>query len=271
MLTNLNNAEKVRVPGERLYEGDIYAKDLTTLQAKTLQRLSITADIRGIIKLIGENINIDINSMYFDDFKYLIHWFRLKSFADFPHSVGFVCYHCNQHNDQTVRSENLVINDVPEELTKDGGLLLPFENYPKGLYIRAPKIGDEFITDALMKKYEIPEEDIDMRSIILDLNLFRNKVNGMDIEELYKCFKEGRFTPNDLMLISTFRKEFSWGVEDSYKFKCSNCLEEVIVEEPLDITRFFQSSESKRSIRDRILPIVPPEATAGGVGDNAAS
>ena len=261
MLTSLSNAEIVHVPGERLYESEIYAKDLTTLQAKTLQRLSVTADIRGIIKLLGENINIDINQMYFDDFKYLIHWYRLKSFADFPHQVGFTCYNCNQHNEQPVLSKNLMIEDVPSELTEDGGILLPFDNYPKGLYIRAPKIGDEFITEAMLKKHNVPTDDIDTRSILLDLNLFRNKVNGIEIEELFKAYKEGKFTPSDLMIISAFRKEFTWGVKDTYEFVCTHCKEEVIVEEPLDITSFFQPSESKRFIRDRILPVVPSEAT----------
>ncbi len=263
MLTSLSNAEVVRVPGERLYESEIYAKDLTTLQAKTLQRLSVTADIRGIIKLLGENISIDINQMYFDDFKYLIHWFRLKSFSDFPHQVGFTCYHCNQHNVQCVNSNNLMIDDVPEELTEEGGILLPFDNYPNGLYIRAPKIGDEFITEAMLKKHNVATDNLDMRSILLDLNLFRNKVNGIDIEELFKAYNEGKFTPSDLMVISAFRKEFTWGVKDTYKFVCEHCKEEVIVEEPLDITSFFQPSESKRFIRDRILPSVSTKTTAG--------
>lgn len=269
MLTNINNAERVRIPGERLYDEDLYAKDFTTLQAKTMQRLSITADIRGIVKLLGENINIDINTLFFDDLVYLIHWFRLKSFADFPHMVGFTCYECGKHNELPVKSECLMIKDVPPELTKDGGVLLPFDNFPKGLYIRAPKVGDEFITEAMMKKHEIDEDNLDMRSLLMDLNLFRNRINGMDIEELYKAYLEGKFTPNDLMIVASFRKEFSWGVKSTYKFKCAHCGEEVIVEEPLDITTFFQPSESKRLIRDRILPLVSSETTAGGVGGNA--
>ena len=271
MLTSLNNAEKIRVPGERLYGQDIYGKDLNVLQSKTLQRLSITADVRGIIKLIGENINIDINSTFYDDFKYLIHWFRLKSFANFPYQVGFVCPFCSEHNSLPIQSNNLIIDDVPSELNEEGGLMMSFTNFPKGLLIRAPKIGDEFITEAMMKKHNIADENIDMRSILLDLNLFRNKTNGMDIEELFKAYNEGKFTPDDLMVIAAFRKEFSWGVRDSYKLHCEHCLEEVIVEEPLDITTFFQPGESKRLIRDRILPSVPVEAAVNTVGGDATA
>ena len=204
--------------------------------------------------------------MFFDDFKYLIHWFRLKSFANFPYQVGFVCPFCNQHNEMPVKSENLIIKDVPEELNNDGGLMMAFENFPKGLFIRAPKIGDEFITEAMMKKHDIAETDVDTRAILMDLNLFRNKVNGIDIEELFKAYKEGKFTPDDLMVLAAFRQEFSWGVQDSYKFHCEHCKEEVIVEEPLDITKFFLPSESKRLIRDRILPSVPAETTADNAG-----
>lgn len=271
MITNLSNAERVRVPGERLYEQDIYAKDLDLLQAKTLQRLSASADVLGIIKLLGENLNIDINTMYVDDFKYLIHWFRLKSFSDFPHMVSFTCNHCNKSNELPVKSENLVIDDVPNELTKDGGVLMAFENYPKGLYIRAPKVGDDFITNALMKKLEISEEDLDSRSLILDLNLFRNKVNGLDIEDLYKTYKEGKFTTNDLMCITAFKQTMGWGVRDEYKFKCEHCKEEVTVIEPLDLTTFFLSGESRRLIRSRILPILPLETTDNGAGEAPAA
>ena len=178
--------------------------------------------------------------------------------------VGFTCNHCQKHNELPVRSSNLIIDDVPEELTKDGGVMLPFTNFPQGLYIRAPKVGDIYITNALMKKHEISEDDLDMKSLILDLNLFRNKVNGMDIEDLYQAYLDNKFTPSDLINISSFRQACEWGVRDEYKFTCEHCKEEVIVEEPLDITRFFLSSESKRSFRDRILPSVPAEAVDNG-------
>lgn len=263
MLTNLANTEIVKVPGERLYETEIRAKYLDTLQVKTLQRLSVLGDVKGIVRLLGENLNIDINTMFLDDFKYLIHWFRLKSFANFPHIVGFTCDKCNTHQELPVKSENLMIKDVPEDLTKGGGLRISLENYPNGLFIRAPKVGDDFIADKLMQKYELPEDDLDIKSILLDLNLFRNKENGMDIEQLYQDFKLSKFTPDDLMTITAFKMYYNWGVEDTYKFTCEHCKEEVIVQEPLDITTFFQPSESIRYIRNRILPSVPSETTSG--------
>lgn len=268
MLQSLVNAEKIRVPGERLYEEDIYGKDLNVLQVKTLQRLSASADATGVIKLLGENINIDVNKLFFDDFKYLIHWFRLKSFKNFPHMVGFSCNHCHGSNEQAVTGGNLMIDDVPEELSDNGTVLIALENYPNGIYIRPPKIGDEMITNKMMKKYKFEEDNIDMHSLFLDLNLFRNRENGKDIEELYEEYKRGKFTPDDLMTITAFKTEFTWGVRDTYKFNCSHCGEEVIVEEPLDLTNFFLPTESRRLVRNRILSSIPTKTGTDESGTN---
>lgn len=269
MLNSIVNAERIRVPGERFYDTELYGKNLTVMQAKTLQRLSFTQDLKGIIKLIGENLNYDVNKIYYADFTYILHWFRLKSFSDFPKTVEFQCPFCSQRQTASIRSDkNLTIIDAPAELNEHAGVYMRFDNYPNGLFIRAQKVGDEFITSSLMRKYNIDEDDVDVQSTLLDLNLLRNQENGMDIEQLFQEFKNNKFTPNDLMAIMNFRSQFDWGVNDTYKFECEKCKEEVTVHETLDITQFFlQPSKSESAIRERILSNVKSQTTdqrAGG-------
>lgn len=265
MLTSLSGSEVVHVIGENFYPEEIRVKPFNVLQAKTMQRMSLTGDVNGIIKLVGECISIDVNHLFQDDFKYIIHWLRLNSFKDFPRILRWKCPLCNEENENSVTSSSLIYKDVSSELT-NGGLWMKMDTFDNGIFVRAQKISDEKFTSDLLKKERIPEENIEMTNIIMNLNLMRNKENSISLDDLYVLYKNNRFTTDDMAALDTFREDYSWGVEDKYKFTCSHCQEEVIVDSSFNITTFFQFDGSKRNLRKRILSNVPTTAAISTVG-----
>lgn len=260
MLTSIVGSEIVHLPGEEFYDTEIRAKPFNVLQAKTMQRLSMTADVNGIIKLIGECISYDVNQLFTSDFKYLLHWFRINSYKDFPRYISWDCPHCQLVNETAITSDNLRYTEVPSELV-NGGLNMMFDNFPEGLFVRAQKISDEKFASDLKKENRISEDNIEVTNIIMNLNLLRNPQNKLSMEDLWKLYKDNKFTNDDMMALDMFREEYDWGVKDSYALKCSHCNEVVNVESPFNITEFFQVDGSKRSLRKRILPNVPTQST----------
>ena len=260
MLTSTVGSEIVHLPGEEFYSEEIRAKPFNVLQAKTMQRMSVTADVNGIIKLIGECISYDVNQLFTSDFKYLLHWFRINSYKDFPRYVEWDCPKCQHTNESAITADTLQYIEVPSELT-DGGLRMRFDNFEEGLFVRQQKISDEKFAADIKKQNGISEDNIEVTNIIMNLNLLRNPQNKLDIEELWKMYKENKFTNDDMAALDAFREEYDWGVKDSYSLRCKNCNEVVTVESPFNITSFFQFDRSKRDLRKRILPNVSAEPT----------
>lgn len=266
MLSSMNGAEIVHVVGENFYPDQLWAKPFNVLQAKTMQRMSMTGDVRGIIKLVGECISIDVNQLFQDDFKYLVHWLRLNSFKDFPRILQWKCPFCETMNETEVKSSSLVYKDVSDELI-NGGLWMKFDNFDDAFFVRAQKISDEKFASDLLKQERISEDNVEMTNIIMNLNLLRSKENGLTLQDLYGMYKNDKFTNDDMAALDIFRDDYSWGVEDKYKFTCEHCQEEVTVDAPFNITNFFQFDGSKRNLRKRILSNVP---TATTISDDRA-
>lgn len=260
MLSSVNNSEVVHVVGENFYPEELRVKPFNVLQAKTMQRMSLTGDVKGIIKLVGECISMDVNQLFQDDFKYLVHWLRLNSFKNFPRVLQWNCPFCEKQNETEVETTSLIYKDVSPDL-KNGGLWMSMDCFDNPFFVRAQKISDEKFTADLLKKEGLPEDNIEVSNIIMNLNLLRNKENGISLQDLYSMYANNKFTNDDMAALDVFRDTYSWGVEDKYKFNCSHCKEEVIVDAPFNITTFFQFNGSERHLRKRILSNVPSPTT----------
>lgn len=258
MLTNLDNASNVKLPGQAFYPQEVYAKPFNVLQIKSINNIIANNDSNRLINLVGECINYDIKELYQDDFWYLLHWLRIQSYMNFPHIIPWQCPDCDHRNNSVLTNENLTYNEIPEDY-KDGEMKIILDNFPDGLYIRPQKVKDDIICQNFMKKKMIKEDDLARSSIIMDLLLLTNPKNDLNLEQLYNMFVSNKFTTDDFATIQVFRDTYTWGVTDIAKFKCDKCGEEVDVEYSFSLLTFLSKNHDRTNLRKRILAGVPTE------------
>lgn len=256
MLTSLDRASKIELPGGAFYGQDIYARPLTVLQIKSLNSVVSTNNTGQLINIVGDCINYDVKELYQDDFWYLLHWLRINSYLDFPHIIPWECPDCGTTNRSPLKGDNLTYTEIPEDY-KDGQMKIVLNEFPDGLYIRPQKVKDDIICQSFMKRRMMKSDDVARASIIMDLLTLTDPKNDLNLEQLYNMFTNNKFTTDDFAAIQVFKQEYTWGVTDIAKFKCDKCLEEVDVEYSFSLLSFLPKNNDRTGLRKRILVSVP--------------
>lgn len=226
------------LPGSRLYDTEIIVSPFTVNQVAELMSLAETQNTtpQNLFRILDENLNIPVKSLYEDDLSFLMWWFRFNTFIGIPKVLTYECPHCNETNQVEVSSKIISENvlSVNPDYKKEGVEVQLSDSRKvrmKLLTLKDIEEVDNYVADIL----EDTRESTRLMCLV---------IQGMDPEldihtKYTKYCKEDskeKLTPAEFYNANKFYQEYKFGVKPFFDFKCTNPKCEKLVRLPLEVS-----------------------------------
>jgi hypothetical protein len=237
----------VVLPGDHLYEDDCKVETFTFGDASALSLLIKAPDIKKLVEVLDSRTNLDATKLTIQDFKFLLYWHRINSYANFPNKIIWHCPHCETKNYHNLTADKLIIKDL--DPIYDHGLVIDLPDAgPTALRIKL--VEDELKARKWFRenKKEFDEETLEklMYAGMLELE------GGTLSERLEKI---ENMSSDDFCQLIDFQNEFDYGIQEYSEFACTNdeCKEVAKVNHNFDLVSFFPQVQGSGNVRARIL------------------
>ena len=241
----------IDLPGKSLYDKEfsVQIRKITPIEQKYILSLSqkeqkTNRDYIEFLKklVIFDNPQMRFEDLYWYDVQYILYKIRFITYEKYPLKMSFKCANilddgepCGEKILQELKIGELDIltpEDVPD-LKQE----IELENLGP-VKIRCKTMQDDITIDDFIKKNKLPDNDYQMRLLLLDLALIST---NYPIDELYKYASDGTITAQDIIVIEEWFKNTIWGVKEQMKVKCPKCGKETLREYVLGLEDFFSA------------------------------
>lgn len=237
----------VDLPGKSLYEKqfNIKIRRVTPIEQRFI--LSITdkqqktnKDYYDFIKKLVEFDNLDMTfeELYWFDLRYLLYRIRFTTYEKYPIKLEFTCDGedgCDEKFIQQLDMGNLAIS-TPEDI-KDLKTTITLQNLGE-VKIRQKILKDDIEIENFIKNHNLPEDNIQMHLLLVDLCLISN---GKTLEEMYALAEQDTITASDITAIEEWFTSSVWGVTEYLPTKCPKCGKEASRAYMLRLENFFSA------------------------------
>lgn len=213
-------------------------------------------------KLISSKVlDFDVFELCQSDYWYVLYWLRINCFTSHPLEIEWTCNHagCGVKNLSKVGKENLNQVEINPDYIEPASLELPDSGT---IQVRLPRVKDDREIDAVV---DLLHGKLRSEGDEWLCKLAAMWVDNRNLMDRYKDVRS-KFTPDDIFVLDSFQKEYSFGITEYLDVKCIGCQEVSRRYFRLSITSFIPSMEDSRSVRTRVKFSNVPESANSSNG-----
>lgn len=261
------NTSKVNLPGKAIYnfQDEVYINTFTLEDLYQITTIGIQGDENRLIQFMQSHLSIDVTKLTDADFKYLLFWERLNSYAYNPVTLTWECMKCLKDNKTEINETNVEYRELSPDYTKNG-LIVELYSGEKIIW-RIPTLQDIKIVKDFCKG---KDPHLYALAEIAQCITFHANPEIVSLKDKVERIKS--FLPDDFSIFTHLSVEYAnYGIQDKANVTCNHCKAEQDVEFQFGVTNIFPSFPSPGSLRSRILPNNPSNEskstsdTSGGV------